>query len=94
MTDDHPYDLYSGVVDLENIRIVFLAAALMKLGVIAADVGSAYLMALTIEKICVLLGEEWEELAGVLVIVIRALYGLKISGAMYWQFFADTVMKM
>ena len=41
MTEDHPYDLYSGVVDLENIRMVFVVAALMKLNVIAGDIALA-----------------------------------------------------
>ena len=41
MTPDLEDDLYSGVVDLEAVRLAFVAAALMDLEVITAGIGSA-----------------------------------------------------
>jgi hypothetical protein len=94
MTKDIEFDLYSGVVELETIRITFLLAANADLKVVAGDISSAYVQALTIEKMCTRLGEEFGHLAGVLVIIIRALYGLKLSGAMWWQRLSDVLRGM
>jgi hypothetical protein len=57
MTDDLDEDLYSGVVNLETVRIALVAAILMELKVIAADVGSAYIQAYTKEKVYMVAGE-------------------------------------
>ena len=46
-TRDPETDYYSGVVELETVRILFVIAALKKFKVIAADVTSAYVQALT-----------------------------------------------
>jgi len=46
-TRDPEMDYYSGVAELETVRILFVIAALKKFKVIAADVASAYVQALT-----------------------------------------------
>ena len=94
VTPDLEEDLYSGVVDLETVRIAFVAAVLMDLKVVAADIGSAYLEAYTIEKVYVFAGPEFGKLQGRKLIVVRALYGLKSSGALWHQKMADTLTKM
>ena len=94
MTADLEYDLYSGVVDLENVRIAFVIAALMNLKVIAADIGSAYIQSLTIEKIYCVPGIEFGPWAGIKVIVVKALYGLKASSACWHQKCADSPRDM
>ena len=94
VTKDIKFDIYSGVVDLENVRIAFVIAALMELQVIAADVGSAYIQALTIEKMYTVLGKEFGEWEGVKVIIVKALYGLKLSSHMWWRKCADSLRKM
>ena len=43
-------NFYSRVVEIETIRIAFVASALMKPKIIAADVGSAYIKVLTRDK--------------------------------------------
>ena len=93
-TDDIAFDLYSGVVDLETVRMVFLIAILQGLQVVAGDISSAYLQSFTVEKIYTVLGEEFGPMAGQKVIVIRALYGLKLSGAMWHQKLADSLYAM
>ena len=50
VTEDLEYDVYSGVVDLETVKIALVVAILTELKVIAADIGSAYIQAITVEK--------------------------------------------
>jgi hypothetical protein len=94
VTPDWEDDLYSGVVNLETIRIAFVIAALNNYKVIAADVSSAYIQANTIEKVYVVAGPEFGPLQGKKLIVTKALYGLKTSGAQWHQKFADNLRDM
>ena len=59
-TRDLTQDLYSGVVELETIRIALVVAAVLGLKVIAVDVASAYIQAETIEK-AFIAGEDFGE---------------------------------
>ena len=47
VTPDLDVDMYSGVVDLEIVRLAFIAAKLQDLQVFTADIGSAYIQAHT-----------------------------------------------
>ena len=95
VTDDLEYDIYSGNVDLETVRIAFLARELYDLDVIAADVASAYLQALTCEKVYTIAGPEFgSEWEGKILIIVKALYGLKASGGMWHQKLADNLRSM
>ena len=93
-TPDLDEDLYSGVVNLETVRLAFIAAILMDLKVIAADVSSAYINAFTTEKVYVIAGPEFGQLEGRKLIIVRALYGLKSSGARWHQKLADNLRDM
>ena len=62
VTEDLEFDVYSGVVDMETVRIALVAAVLMSLDIVAADIGSAYIQAFTIEKVYTIAGPEWETL--------------------------------
>ena len=46
----------------------------------ATDTGNAYLEAKTTEKVCIKAGPEFGVLEGHLLIIDRALYGLRLSG--------------
>ena len=77
-------DTYSGVVSLRSIRMCLLVAELNKLEIVAADIGNAYLEALTKEKIYVVAGPEFgPELEGHTLIMHKALYGLHSSSARF-----------
>jgi hypothetical protein len=93
-TPDLEDDLYSGTVNLETVRILFVVAALMELDVVAADVGSAYIQAYTSEKVYAIAGPEFGKLEGRKLIVVRALYGLKSSGAMWHAKLAENLRDM
>ena len=51
----------------------------------ATDIGNAYLEALTSEKVCIRAGPEFGDLEGHLLIIYKALYGLKTSGKAFGQ---------
>jgi KUP system potassium uptake protein len=64
------------------------------LDIMVGDVGNAYLEAFTKEKVCFIAGPEFGELEGHMMIIVKALYGLRTSGARYWERFADTLRAM
>lgn len=83
---------YSSVVSRESVRIGFLIAAMYDIEPLAADIGNAYLNAPTKEKYYIITGLEFGELeCGKIAIIVRALYGLKSSGAMWRTHFAATL---
>jgi len=91
MTDPPTEITYSSVVSRDSVRIGFLIAALNDLDLVAADIGNAYLQADTKEKIYAIAGPEFGGLQGRKMIIIRALYGLKSSGAAWHDHFAQTL---
>lgn len=95
MTQPPPESTYSSVVSRESVRIAFLVAALNDLDICAADVTNAYINAPCREKIYTIAGPEFgvtEE--GSVMIIRRALYGLKSSGASWRALFASTLTDM
>jgi hypothetical protein len=72
---------YSSVVSKDSVRLGFLLAALNDVDVMACDLENAYLNAPCREKIWFLGGLECGEDNGKVLIVVRALYGLKSAGA-------------
>ena len=61
------------------------------LELMAANVGNAYLEAHTKEKIAFHASPEFGPLAGHILIICKALYGLRLSGAHFHEKFADTL---
>ena len=81
--------VYSGVVSLRGLRLFLFVAELNSLDVWATDITSAYLEAFTSEKVCIIAGPEFKALQGHLLIIRRALYGLRSSGACWHEHLAD-----
>jgi hypothetical protein len=90
---DPPKDMvYASVVSRDSVRLAFLLAALNDLNILAADVQNAYLNAPTTEKVYTTAGEEFgADKKGRPVIIVRALYGLKSSGARWRDHMANTL---
>ena len=85
-------DLYSGVVGIGNVRLLFLLAAVNGLEVRAADISNAYLYSKTQEKCMILAGPEFgPELAGKLIIIFKSLYGLKSAAARFHEHLGVTL---
>jgi hypothetical protein len=68
-----------------------MIAALNDLDILAVDIGNAYLNAETREKVFAIAGPEFGSRKGYIVIIGRALYGLKSSGAAWWAHLAETL---
>ena len=94
LTETPLESVYSGVVSLRSLRIAIFLAELNGQQIFAADVGSAYLEAETKELVFIIADESFGELCGHLLIVRKALYGLKSSGKRYWEKFAETMVDM
>ena len=58
------------------------------------DIGNAYLEAYTQEKVCFYAGPEFGELEGHLLVINKALYGLRSSGARFHDKLYDTLTAM
>ena len=86
--------VYSGVVSLKSVRLIAFIAELNGLDTWSTDIGSAYLEAETKEKVCIIAGPEFGELMGHLLIIIKALYGLRSSGLCWHELFASVLKDM
>jgi len=86
---------YSSVVTRESIRIAFLVAALNDLEILSADIGNAYLQAPAREQVHTTAGPEFGPARqGQTVIIVRAMYGLKSSGAAWHAQLSETLYSM
>ena len=85
LTPDPIESIYSGVVSIRSLRLVIFLAKMNNLEVWGADIGNAYLEAKTKEKLYIVAGPEFEELEGHILVVYKALYGLKSSGLRWSQ---------
>ena len=85
---------YSSVVSRDSVRLAFLLAALNDLDIMACDVGNAYLNAPCREKVWFVAGPEFGSRQGTVIKVVRALYGLKSSGASWRAMFNNSIREM
>jgi hypothetical protein len=69
-------------------------AELNGLDVHAADIGNAYLEAFTKELVYIIAGPEFGDCQGNVLIIVKALYGLRTSGARFHEKFSDTLKDM
>ena len=85
---------YSSVVFRDSVRIAFLIAALNDLKVWTTDIGNAYLNALCREKIWTIAGTEFGSEKGKVMKIVKALYGLKTSGASWRAMLSQSLRDM
>jgi hypothetical protein len=78
----------------DSVRLAFLIAALNNLEVFSFNVGNAYLNAKTSEKVYMIAGPEFGDDAGKIAIIVRALYGLKTSGAAWHSHFVPALWEI
>jgi hypothetical protein len=81
--------VYSGVVSLRGLRTCIFLGELNKMTPWATDIGNPYLEAKTTEKVCIKVEPEFGELQGNLLIIDKALYGLRLSGKAFNQLLSD-----
>jgi hypothetical protein len=82
---------YSSVVSRDSVRIGLTVASLNDLRVFACDIGNAYLDANCREKLWTVAGPEFGRDSGSVMLIVRALYGLKSSGAAWRSKLAETL---
>jgi len=91
---DIPVDsVYSGVVSLKGLRVMIFLSELNHLELWATDIGNAYLEAETQEKLYIIAGPEFGDLEGHILVIHKALYGLRSSGKRWHERFADCLRK-
>ena len=89
LTDTPLESVYSGVVSLRGLRTCIFLGELNNMTPWATDIGNAYLEPKTTEKVCIKAGPEFGELQGHLLIIDKALYGLRLSGKAFNQLLSD-----
>lgn len=83
---------FSSVVSPDSVRIAFTIAALNDIDILACDIQNAYLNAPTKEKVYTIAGREFgTEFEGRPVLIVRALYGLRSSGARFREHVAQSL---
>ena len=90
----HSKTVYSGVVSIRNLRLAMFLAELNDLELWGANVGNAYLQALTREKLYIVGGPEFETLQGHVLVMYKALYGTRSGGACWHDNFFDILHDM
>ena len=91
LTDIPDDSVYSSVVSLKGLCILLFLAELNGLTVWGTDIDNAYLEALTSENVCIRAGPEFGALAGHLLSIYKALYGLRSSGACWHDRLSDVL---
>jgi Reverse transcriptase (RNA-dependent DNA polymerase) len=88
--------VYSSVATLRGVRMVMFLAELNGLNFWSTDIGNAYLESNTMEKIYIVGCKEFAcvGLEGHTLVIVKALYGLKSSGAHWWEVLADVLCQM
>ena len=88
-----PKDItFASVVSHDSIRLAFLVAALNDQEILSADISGAYLNAKAAEKVYTIAGKEFgTDREGQVIIITRALYGLKSSGKAWRDHMAATL---
>ena len=86
--------VYSGVVSLRGLQTCLFSGELDGMELWATNIGNVYLEALTSEKVCIRAGPEFGDLKGHLLIIYKALYGLKTSGKAFGQLLQEYLLKL
>jgi Reverse transcriptase (RNA-dependent DNA polymerase) len=94
LTDPPTTLTYSSVVYSRNVRLAFLIAALDDLNILVADIGNAYINAMTKEKFYMTAGKEFGDCAGQTIIITSEHFGLKSSGTVWRSHLTQTLRHM
>ena len=77
-----------------GLRLVLFLAELNGLDTWATDIGNAYLEAKTTELVYIIAGPEFGILEGHFLKIVKALYGLKLSGKRWHERLSDVLREM
>ena len=85
---------YFSVVSRESVRLEFIISSLKDLDICACNIGNAYLSSPCRYKLWTEEGSEFGSEKGYVFLIVRALYGLKSSGADWISKLAETLNSM
>ena len=94
MTEALAVMMYASVVSQETVRIAFTTTVLNNLAVKASDVQNDYLTMLCVEKIYTKLRPEFGAGKDKIMIIARAIYGLKLAGDLFSRHISDCMRMM
>ena len=96
LTDTPVESVYSSVCSLKGVRMTIFVGLLNGHLIYCTDVGNAYLESYTKEKVYVIGGPEFAPfgLEGHILLIERALYGLKSSGLRWWERLAEVLREI
>jgi hypothetical protein len=80
-TEPPASNTYSSVASKESVWHSFFLAQLNDLELVTVDITNAYVHADCPEKVCAMAGPKFGKYEGCVVVLVKALYGLKFSGA-------------
>ena len=86
--------VYAGVVSIWGLRICILIAELNDMNAYTTNIRNGYLTSKTKEKVCIKAGPEFRKLEGHLLIVHKALYGLRFSGKQFGDYLANCLKSL
>ena len=94
LTDAPLESVYSGVVSLRGFRMVMFHAELNNLEFWATNIGNAYLESHMAEKVYIIGGEEFGDRHGHILVIRKALYGLRSSGQRWHDRLFDCLVEL
>ena len=87
-------DAYSSVIAPEHVRLAMVAGTLNNLLMETIDLGNAYLHAFTKELVYTILSDGYGQLSGKILIIQKALYGMRTSGARFHEDLSETLLSI
>ena len=84
----------SGDVSLKGLQTCSFIGELDGMEPWATYIGNTYLEALTSDKVCIRAGPEFGDLEGYLLIIYKALYGLKTNGKSFGQLLQECLLEI
>ena len=94
LTDTPVDSVYSSVVSLRGIHLLAFLGKLNEMELWSTNVGNAYLESFMQEKVYIKVGPEFGEIKGHYLLIVKALYGLKLSGLQWCERLADVPRSM
>jgi hypothetical protein len=92
LVDALDHDIYSSTVKGVSVKLLHVIAHKAGMSQLCGDVGNAYVNAFTNEKVFAVAGKEFgEALEGCIIIIRKALYGLRTSSERWYAHFADSL---
>ena len=92
LVDALDHDIYSSTVKGVSVKLLHVIAHKTGMTQLCGDVGNAYVNAFTNEKVYAVAGKEFGEmLEGSIIIIRKALYGLRTSSERWYSHFADSL---